>query len=182
MEKKSLIFGQRLKSLRKEKGWTQEELAKKLGVSRSAVAGWESSCKDNLPEGEVLIKIATIFGVSVDYLLGRTDNPKLADDVADNKKEQQNQSSDDPIEDLLRRFENRDPDTMTVEEALEIILRAEHVMFSGVPPGREMDEDVLLDVREALVHLVKFLLKQKKMGTKIPTAGGKSGGPTAPGN
>lgn len=49
-------------------GISQIELAKKLGVTKQSVSNWEN---DNiLPSIEMLIKIATFFGVSTDYLLG----------------------------------------------------------------------------------------------------------------
>lgn len=63
----------RIKDLRKEKGYTQAHLAKMLGVARSTVSMWESSPQE--PDNETLGKIADVFGVSTDYLLGRTDVP-----------------------------------------------------------------------------------------------------------
>lgn len=63
----------RIKSLRKGKGYTQAHLAKLLGVARSTVSMWESSPQE--PDNETLGKIADVFGVSTDYLLGRTDVP-----------------------------------------------------------------------------------------------------------
>lgn len=66
-------FSKRLKELRESKGWTQDELANKLGVSRPAVAGYESEEKNRIPRKETLSKIADLFGVTTDYLLGRVD-------------------------------------------------------------------------------------------------------------
>ena len=60
---------ERLIKTRKEKGMTQAELAKRLGVSRSTVAMWETD--GSQPDNEMLIKIANALGVSIDYLLGR---------------------------------------------------------------------------------------------------------------
>ena len=56
-----------LKILRKQKGLTQEEIAEKLGVSRQAVAKWERG--DTMPDIESCIKLADIYGITVDLLV-----------------------------------------------------------------------------------------------------------------
>ena len=61
----------RIKSLRIEEGLTQTEVAEKLGISRQVFANYENEI--NQPTPEMLIKIADCFGVSVDYLIGRSD-------------------------------------------------------------------------------------------------------------
>lgn len=61
-------FGQRLKSARESAGFTQEKLAEKLGVSRTAVARWESN--DIEPKLQNLIGIAELLYVNTDSLLG----------------------------------------------------------------------------------------------------------------
>lgn len=57
------------KRLRKFYGYTQEQLAKLLGVSRSTVAMWETTQQE--PDYEVICKIAQIFNVPADYVMGR---------------------------------------------------------------------------------------------------------------
>ena len=52
---------------RKKKGWSQEELADKLDVSRQSVSKWEGGL--SIPEVEKIVKMAELFGVSTDYLL-----------------------------------------------------------------------------------------------------------------
>ena len=59
----------RIQEYRKQKKWTQEELAKRLGVERSAVAKWESG--KSQPQAARLVALAEIFGCSVDEILGR---------------------------------------------------------------------------------------------------------------
>ncbi|MFS8303233.1 helix-turn-helix domain-containing protein [Bacillus altitudinis] len=61
------MLGKRITSLRKQSGLTQEELAKKLNVSRSALSQYELGTRD--PNYELLIKIANFFEVTTDYLL-----------------------------------------------------------------------------------------------------------------
>ena len=60
-------FSQKLQLLRKNKGYTQEELAGKLDVSRQAVAKWESG--QVYPDISNLIQISKLFNVTVDYLV-----------------------------------------------------------------------------------------------------------------
>ena len=71
------MFEARLKQLREQKGLSQYTFAKMLGLSQSAVGNWEAGKR--IPDAEMLCIIANYFGVSVDYLLGRSDtkNPEI---------------------------------------------------------------------------------------------------------
>ena len=71
---------ERLKEEREHKGMSQQNLAKILGVGRSTLAGYETG--NSTPPLDILIKYADIFNTTVDYLVGRTNNPnaKLTDD------------------------------------------------------------------------------------------------------
>ncbi len=60
-------FGVRLKNLRKQKRWSQKELAAKVGVRFQQLNKYESGL--NLPPAEMLIKLADALGTTVDYLL-----------------------------------------------------------------------------------------------------------------
>ena len=66
-------FKERLKELRLEKGLLQSELARIIGMSNSAISGWEIG--RNQPNYELLILLAAFFETSVDYLIGYTDYP-----------------------------------------------------------------------------------------------------------
>lgn len=70
------MIGNRIKLLREEKGIKQEELANKISVSPSAIGMYETNKRE--PNNEITLKIANFFGVSTDYLLGKTDirNPR----------------------------------------------------------------------------------------------------------
>ncbi|MBC7923790.1 MAG: LexA family transcriptional regulator [Ferruginibacter sp.] len=75
-------FGSVLAELRKGAGkMTQQQLAEKLGVERGAVANYES--KGKLPHIETLIKIADLFNVSLDHLLGRETAVQARDAVSE---------------------------------------------------------------------------------------------------
>lgn len=60
-------IGDTIAKLRKEKGWTQAEIAEKLQVSDKAVSKWESNKGE--PSIEFLPKLAELFDVSLDYLM-----------------------------------------------------------------------------------------------------------------
>lgn len=68
-----MTFSERVKILREKRGWTQQDLANKLQISRSSVANYESNRK--APREDTLIAMADLFNTSTDYLLGRTDEP-----------------------------------------------------------------------------------------------------------
>ena len=65
-------FSERLKELRKQAQLTQVDVAEKLGISQPAYASWERGAKK--PTQENLVKIAQVLNVSVDYLVGNTEN------------------------------------------------------------------------------------------------------------
>ena len=68
------IFAARLKDLRKEAPRTSKELAEYLGVSQRAYLYYESAV--HYPDVAGLIKLADYFGVTTDYLLGRSERRK----------------------------------------------------------------------------------------------------------
>lgn len=64
----SVDFGNNLKKLRLEAGLTQRQLATQIGVSKSILSCYE--LQSRMPSSEILVKLATIFHVSTDFLLG----------------------------------------------------------------------------------------------------------------
>lgn len=62
-----MILGEKIMELRKRNGWSQEELAGKLNVSRQSVSKWESAM--SVPELDKVLQLSEIFEVSTDYLL-----------------------------------------------------------------------------------------------------------------
>ncbi|MFD0590928.1 helix-turn-helix domain-containing protein [Paenibacillus sp. GCM10027627] len=62
-----MVFGEKLKNERKNKGWSQEELAEKLFVSRQSISKWENG--QNYPSIETIIKVSDLFGMTIDELL-----------------------------------------------------------------------------------------------------------------
>ncbi len=116
-------YGERIAELREKHGLTQEELAKILGIKRASLSHYEKNRR--VPDYEVLNKIADYFQVTVDYLIGRTDdpNPLTAEHV-----EMFTQSLELSDEKILEKFTlTVDGKELTPEEAKRFIafVRAE---------------------------------------------------------
>ena len=70
------MLGQRICELRTASGWSQGDLAKKLGVAKQTVSNWEN---ENIqPSIEMLVRLARLFNVTTDYLLGLDSIPRLS--------------------------------------------------------------------------------------------------------
>ena len=82
----------RLYELRKKNGYSQEELAAKLGLSRQAVSKWERA--EASPDTDNLVELAKLYGISLDELL---DLDKSVSYVKDNKEEQINKEEKNKI-------------------------------------------------------------------------------------
>lgn len=76
------MFGENLKTLRKQKGFSQEELATRLHVVRQTISKWEKNL--SVPDADTLIRLAEILEVSVSELLGaKIENENTASDVSE---------------------------------------------------------------------------------------------------
>ena len=76
------MFGENLKTLRKQKGFSQEELATRLHVVRQTISKWEKNL--SVPDADTLIRLAEVLEVSVSELLGaKIENENTASDVAE---------------------------------------------------------------------------------------------------
>ncbi len=63
-----MTMGEKILAMRRARGWSQEELAERIEVSRQAVSRWESDGAK--PDADKIVKLCTLFGVTADYLLG----------------------------------------------------------------------------------------------------------------
>lgn len=72
------MFGERLKQLRLSTKKTQQQIADQLGISRAAYSHLENG--RNEPDSTTLVKLANIFDVTTDYLLGNKQTPEWADE------------------------------------------------------------------------------------------------------
>ena len=127
-------FGTTLAELRKKAGkMTQQQLAEKLGVERGAVANYES--KGKLPHLETLLKIADLFGVSLDYLVGRAEA------------------------DAARLAESLTPTTLTpeVSEALETYYTGKQLKILPIAVDKdEVERITLVPLRAAAGYLSRY--------------------------
>lgn len=119
-------YGDKLAQLREKRGLTQEDLAKKLGLSRAALSHYETGRRE--PDYDTLKHFADFFEVSIDFLLGRTvkENSALDHDVA-----QFVDALELSDEDILEKFAlTIDGRKLTAEEAKRFIafVRAERSM------------------------------------------------------
>lgn len=68
MAKGLLLLSEKIKSIREQLGMTQAEVARKLGLTRSSINGWEMGL--SVPSTQYIVELAKLFNVSTDYLLG----------------------------------------------------------------------------------------------------------------
>lgn len=99
MENENKVFGSRLKYLRNKIGKNQEDVAKAIKISRARYSHYENNHVE--PDIDLINRLATYFDVTTDYLLGRSDNPRL------DKKEQKEISELDKIIKSLPEEERR---------------------------------------------------------------------------
>ena len=80
------MFSVRLKELREKAGYSQYSFADAFNISQSTIGNWEAGTRE--PKFATMIRLADFFNVSVDYLLGRTDemNPSHKISNSDNKE------------------------------------------------------------------------------------------------
>lgn len=98
------ITATRIRLLRSMHKLTQEALAEKIGANRVTISHYESGAYN--PSHDAILKMAEVFNVSSDYLLGRIDNPKRSPNIVEEEKEQA--ASNDDLWDL-RESLRRDP-------------------------------------------------------------------------
>ncbi|MCI2068756.1 MAG: helix-turn-helix domain-containing protein [Bacilli bacterium] len=105
----NIEIADRLIELRKKNGFSQEELASKLGLSRQAVSKWERA--EASPDTDNLICLAQLYGVSLDELL-KTD--QSVEDIAAQEKEKQDAAQTNKAD--MNKEDDEDEETLTPEE------------------------------------------------------------------
>ena len=71
--------GKRIRQLRESKGWEQLELAKKIDISQSKMNKIETGFQKRI-EPEILVDLSNVLNATVDYIVGKSDNPELTED------------------------------------------------------------------------------------------------------
>lgn len=74
------ILAKRLRQARNDVGYKQIDAAKKLGISNGTLSGYERSYRD--PDTDILNDMANLYEVSVDWLLGKSDQPDMTEEEA----------------------------------------------------------------------------------------------------
>jgi transcriptional regulator with XRE-family HTH domain len=130
----AMFRGDRVEELRKKKGWTQQELADRIGKPRSTVSNY---IKGRRPPAETLSLLASVLGTSTDYLLGITDDP-------------------DPISEIKKDMESSHPDL------LDIIKRTKpHI--GGVPIDEETAEILYYQMKALKEKLLRDVQKKNQI-------------------
>lgn len=126
-----MALGERLKKARNNKGLTQIEAAKKLGVTNGALSGYERNYRD--PDTNMLKEMAELYEVSLDYLVGN--NNTKTNEITLSKKEER---------DIAVRM----------DELRKDLSSASGLLFEGEPMSDEAKES-LLEAMEFGIRLAK---------------------------
>lgn len=129
-----ISFAMRLKKLREQKKLNQTELANLLEVSNGSISKWERG--DRQPDYETLEKIADIFNVTIDYLLGRSDVKYKSDD---------SQMS-----------------FSTPQEALSFILKQDMIADFGGYDLENMSDDEIMEMADDIADMLKIISRKHK--------------------
>lgn len=79
-------FGLRLKELRKKKKLSQSQVSTRLNITKSSISGYENNIIT--PSNDIIVKLALLYGVTTDYLLGLDNNESIViSDLTNNQKE-----------------------------------------------------------------------------------------------
>lgn len=122
------MFSERLKELRKEKGISQYDLANDLGIVQSNIGNWESGRRE--PNYETVIRLARYFDVTVDYLIGASDERKHISQWEHNGRKYTSYSTDnknDPAPDVRRAVEDMQENDLGVKFTLDDIQRVKGI-------------------------------------------------------
>lgn len=114
------MFPERLKQLRKEKGMTQVTLAETLGVSKGAIAMWETGKR--MPSYEMLDKLSDLFDKRLDYLLGTSEDSRSATLTEQEIAQLGEWAVEEDYEDLIQKYVLLDD---YGKAAVDSVLRAE---------------------------------------------------------
>lgn len=102
-----MIMSEKIMSLRKKMGWSQEELANELNVSRQSVSKWETGV--SIPDMAKIVMMSEVFGVTTDYLLKEGANDEI---LELNSSSQEITSSD-----IKKDYKKEGKTFVTIEEA-----------------------------------------------------------------
>lgn len=137
------MLGDKIKTLRKERRITQQELANAIDVVQSTIGMIESGKKTGSPQ--TLIKLADFFGVTVDYLLSENDDKKKEEDVTQIK---------------LSKKAEKDIEKALSQTLEDLSNTQDGLMFSGEPIDDETRELLKISLENSM-RLAKQIAKKK---------------------
>lgn len=157
------MFGNRLKQLRKNNNKTQEDISKILGISRGAYSHIENG--RNEPDMETIVKLANIFGVSTDYLLGRSNNgfiDTIAAHIDSNATEEEMEEILAYIEEKRKEYANEeeiDITDITAKKDADVAKFVEENPDFKAVAARVMDDE---EAVKAVKTFIEYYEQQKK--------------------
>lgn len=110
-------FSERLKELREKRGLSQEALADELNIPRTSITHYENSV-DRTPRKQRLNELADFFGVTVDYLLGRTDTIELTNQEENFLADMDSMS----LEEIIKKYAPKFDGKPVTKEELPVLL------------------------------------------------------------
>lgn len=122
-----MLFLERIAELINQKGINRTKFLADLGLNKSAIYSWEM--RGTVPGGETIAKIADYFGVTTDYLLGRTDTslsiPSVATEAALNEEQKE----------IVRLYDQASPEMRAAMLGMLRAAEADRKARDGGPPG-----------------------------------------------
>ncbi len=159
-----MIFAEKIKLFRKDKGWTQADLAEHLNIHREQISSYERG--QALPTTEILMQLSNVFSVSIDYLLFENEG---ADLFTGNLKDLE----------LVKQFEKLDKmnarDRRLIKEIIDLAIVKNKIydLVSKVEDRLideqiEDDKQAVVKQEKVLSDLDDFIKKGKVEKDKIP--------------
>lgn len=119
------LLPKRLKRLREENGYLQKYVADKLDIKSNTLSGYENGTRS--PDPEMINRIADLYDVTADYLLGRSNHPRLT--------ESEDKKADEEVQELLDIIESL-PEDVKKEKKAEILAFAKGLK-AGLPNAKD---------------------------------------------
>lgn len=168
------IIAKRIKSLRTEKGLSQQELADELGIGRSTLANYEQAKRE--PNFETLENIADFFNVDMNYLTGFSDIYNLTELSCNTPIPswfREDLDEEDRIKKYLEFKEAEKEDSMassryipdhfeSVTDAMEFILRVPVVANNCGYDLDTMSEEEIIEMAEDLSEMLQIMAKKHR--------------------
>lgn len=129
-------LGKRVRELRQRRGWSQQALAERVGVQQKQISSYERDV--NIPSGEIFIKLATAFGISLDYLAQRAPQSAPQVTIADLELLEKVQYVD--------RLEEEERDL--VKHVMELVILKDRFRKLANGPG-EMSRSQLAEIAQS---------------------------------